>query len=1016
MSNEKAAFFTFDLDEMLRDFTTFDPLEYRYQLKKAKRDMAGRSDLYEWEKSLLSNLQRYHSAHTPLDRINADKNGMLENLRLTYGDKEPIEKYMRIYEIIQQKLIREYLEIDGIAQLFNPKYFDFEWEMHLRLDYDKHTQGFYRDHFIHQAKNAYEVMRLFVEMPTLFNDMLSELKKGESTVSAYLAQFVNEEYIVACGNSAAREILEALYQDPKEANPAIAYSEPAMAATEHKAAFDRAAAYKKNAACENILKNIIKGSLIIASLIHDIGYPLNHTIVGQDLLSQFVPTAHYFLGASSDFASISGRLSGSLLFQIVGVDKVRAAFEKPLHGMSSAIAFLLYYYDTGLIHKLTPAKRATIEFAALIMADHTNEYELLDEKSPDYYRPAYVRNPLSFLFRICDDIQEWGRVYFYVSSNDALRVCKHCGLPIVHCNFTLDSGGTVAHPHKVRKHVCGCRDIGEGSDLAKRLTGAHKNMLDELLRNGGDDAYISISDMQYRKINHMQYSERVRFYNLEHITDKNFEYLAFLPTYEKAYTINSTPKNATGAYLLHIDYNLYKLLQGSIIQPAFAKHRSGEVIKLKKLLNNNAKFPTVIIHSDVTTNPISLKVKILERYLVNMYSRWKIADRLLRDPAAREADPELNSYNGNENAHMQRYSSKIIKGSSVLGEDEYIFAATALNDPPQTRLAALQIHMLLGSELKFGISEIENLKQRIKTNLGDDASTATVDEEQIKGLLTMLNDGSRYDSRVGFDRWTFLESAVNVYEGLSKASKFEKLGEENTKPFIARLCNAPEQQSLTLGAINVDDTAYAAMDSVACSVKKLRKSAVSLLCDLTNSVYSSVSINASNTKTKASNHLLLYYEMLAASKLLLLAKDVAKALDTAESSNGRDTWLAAKKAGFDVEKHYIKPLRNDLLEYFKNAPEVHAFIETSGNDSLSVLIEDFFLQESRHINYYDYAYNNRVLPDDYFNIYKQAGYIEDAIVQYTQSENYKNFIFAPNDSLEFYSDLFLFNRLSNATQ
>ena len=217
-------------------------------------------------------------------------------------------------------------------------------------------------------------------------------------VASYVRKAAVNEFSAVAGEPDAREIYEKLYD----------------------AKFDFSRGFTEDDepyAYPLIYKNIIKSAIIMSALLHDIGYPIQFANENKEQLSEFLPTAHFFFDPTVHWDNIMGKLSDSLLRKIVPRDRLKNAFDTQLHGTLSALAFLLYFYEDGSIHSLRPAKRAAVELAALVMADHTNRFDILKDKDSDYHRMTTYRNPLSFLLRFSDDIQEWGRMYFSLSSS-----------------------------------------------------------------------------------------------------------------------------------------------------------------------------------------------------------------------------------------------------------------------------------------------------------------------------------------------------------------------------------------------------------------------------------------------------------------------------------------------------------------------------------------------------------------------------------------------------------------------
>lgn len=63
-----------------------------------------------------------------------------------------------------EKFLDQYVEIEGTGQLFKASYFYFEWMMHLEYNQDKHDYTYYRDHYVHQVRNMYEMFQFLDEL------------------------------------------------------------------------------------------------------------------------------------------------------------------------------------------------------------------------------------------------------------------------------------------------------------------------------------------------------------------------------------------------------------------------------------------------------------------------------------------------------------------------------------------------------------------------------------------------------------------------------------------------------------------------------------------------------------------------------------------------------------------------------------------------------------------------------------------------------------------------------------
>ncbi len=114
---------------------------------------------------------------------------------------------------VGEKFINKFLNIKGLELLFNEHYYDFEWDMHLEIDFDKSSPTYYRDHMEHQIRNMYMMMTLldkFGFMKTIKNILLNN---KNSKVSDYVTKRYNS-FIVQ--NNYSDERKELLWACAKE--------------------------------------------------------------------------------------------------------------------------------------------------------------------------------------------------------------------------------------------------------------------------------------------------------------------------------------------------------------------------------------------------------------------------------------------------------------------------------------------------------------------------------------------------------------------------------------------------------------------------------------------------------------------------------------------------------------------------------------------------------------------------------------------------------------------------------
>ena len=175
----------------------------------------------------------------------------------------------------------------------------------------------------------------------------------------------------------------------------------------------------------------------MAALFHDMGYPICHFLNVRNRISEYNPTLYMFTHNDIEsFDHIASLLGSSLLFTIVSPAEIKKAMQfdgkKYNHGAYSAIAFLMQFYNSGIIFSLPEEKQCAIEIAAVAIYNHTVSFRITNNKSTEnFYQPVFQQNPIAFLLRLCDDLQEWGRRYFEFSHQSDIPFCSKCFTPSV---------------------------------------------------------------------------------------------------------------------------------------------------------------------------------------------------------------------------------------------------------------------------------------------------------------------------------------------------------------------------------------------------------------------------------------------------------------------------------------------------------------------------------------------------------------------------------------------------------
>lgn len=612
-------------DEELGKFLdTFDPILLKYGLEPSSQLYI---DALEFEKS-----------SQPVDYSPKDDASFVQSMCMVYGcDELEANSYLGKCRTIRDKLLNKYVHINGLAQLFNEHFIEFEWDMHSRMDFREHKIPYYRDHFFHQLRDCFMLYKLlndkkiyektrsvlcsestskvsryftdvldkivfsvrdrhrhnhllehisleyFLTVPVFdkdtktFKDVLSDIVR-ESIKSASLANkiqdeiqtFVTKQFCVRPASILNNEA----YLIPQIKNVIIGQSslfehhesveEIAKCIAEKTA--DRIVEIlkkinPKSLSREHFAKYLIFSSSFVASLFHDIGYPITHYMGVQKRLLNLSPSIYMLInGDKSSYEKIAAKLSQSLVFQLVKKEDIVNRCEKGDHGAFSAIIFLLHFYESGLIYSLPIEQKAVIELAALAIFNHTNRYEsILGKKKHSechYYKPIFELNPISYLLRVCDDAQEWSRTYFEINDAPSMLYCTKCNTPLIRI-----------HDKKNRDIVnynCRC---GEQGNLQPA----------------------------FQKFASTDFKRRIIF-NVVPCTELRIE-------------------SDTNGKCINFDYDLFQLLRICPLSTTYASLRAKELNFLHNLLYGQDLGLPLTVNFVLSFNPIFLKSFILLRYI-----------------------------------------------------------------------------------------------------------------------------------------------------------------------------------------------------------------------------------------------------------------------------------------------------------------------------------------------------------------------------------------------------------------
>ncbi len=340
---------------------------------------------------------------------------------------------------------------------------------------------------------------------------------------------------------------------------------------------------------------MIRSSAIISALFHDLSYPLCFSLNMEKRIGEYLPSMNSFVhNLEADIDYVISVLKPSLLFVLVDEKEIRSMLDKNQdkydHGVLSAISLLLTFYESGRINKLSLDKQTAIELAAVAIYNHNFPYQINSKKATNYYRPVFTQNPISYLLRICDEMQEWERRYFELSKVDPHIFCPICKSPIVEYKYYCDTENTAknnAEKHKKYYEIPLCRcNSSQDSNYKKCKCFPHRNIY----------------------------------------------------TVTTCKTIDTVVVNQN-TLVFHLKYDLEKLLHMTQISCSYSAYRSKELNNLKILLqnqrfhsdNSDIKVDNVYLDYVMTANPIYLKARILlenevKKFVLTLSKKESVSD------------------------------------------------------------------------------------------------------------------------------------------------------------------------------------------------------------------------------------------------------------------------------------------------------------------------------------------------------------------------------------------------------
>lgn len=336
-----------------------------------------------------------HEEEYGLTEHNVDM--LLGSRKLLYS-QEDAQNQLCLLETLE-KFVHEYIGIPGIDELLVNNYAAIENAIFLEHDENGNPKNI-REHAKHQIKNAYLGSVLLLQYDYL-KDVAKTIYREQSPTTQYLK----------------REAKRSVQEQP----------------------------YKKNGRWTDATDDAIIAKLkefsykifMIASLLHDIGYPLEYYLRLAGQMTNYPPYLKILSAtAKADFAELKSYLTETKLFRLIDNRKIEKKYSKNDHGVLSAVSLLMHFYHNGKIYSLSKDQQCLVEMAAIAIYKHTDRF---DENT----RMVYLTDPVSYMVRLCDDMQEWERFKILINrkhnylqcgtcrklmgENDGIYSCSSCG-------------------------------------------------------------------------------------------------------------------------------------------------------------------------------------------------------------------------------------------------------------------------------------------------------------------------------------------------------------------------------------------------------------------------------------------------------------------------------------------------------------------------------------------------------------------------------------------------------------
>ena len=647
----------FNRDNFRKFILDFDPIDYKYgkwDKEKEKyvwpdearsRGDAASTDEDEDEEDNKAEAEYYNLINEPTHIEPRDAATMIISTEMAYGSLDKAMLYQDIFQKTLDKILIEYVSIPGLSALFNEHYPEFEWSMHVNMKFKDQRNSYYRDHFIHQIRNMYMMF-------SMLNDEYIYKNAVDSFTNPSVCRLT--EYVSHCMLQ-YREVYTRTFAKQKHIVDAFEqYKED-----------EKNCSFEQGSDCY-FVRYVLYAASAIAALFHDIGYPISYFYEIEDRAVEFIPAFTALLNEGDvNFNHVKDVLGDSLLFQIVNPKQIEAGFLKRDHGVLSALLLALNFYKNGRIYSFSLEKQVALEIGILMIYNHTLDFLYLDEKSKSpLYKLQFARDPLSWLFRFCDDAQEWDREYFEISSSPNLLFCPTCHTPLIK---STDRTYNYRDAFKaVSEYI---EEEDDNSSEWPELTNiSHYKCRCMMKKTNAPPQPIDGGDELNWEWKRFRWFERRQI-----ITVNVCDSVAIQERIE-----GSSAGKELGYLLVDFHYDPYKQLRLCTIHHKFSEYRAKDLRKVKKFLQlqsflvNGKGYKRMVLEHNLSPNPFLLKAMIWGEYFNAIKldeTKWKGEIKIIVNKKYSNNEKEFRNniiYNSIFYAYLFFYWNRFEEGDSAV--------------------------------------------------------------------------------------------------------------------------------------------------------------------------------------------------------------------------------------------------------------------------------------------------------------------------------------------------------------